>query len=128
MRLTESQFAALKRGERPKREPRGRRWEDMLAAQLDEAGIAFEREYRFVLDRRFRFDFRIGLDLAVEIEGGVHGLKRQFRSDLDKHALALLYGWRVLRVSPEQVRSGAALGLVERLLQPSATRLPQPSA
>lgn len=116
LRLSPTQFAALQRGERPKRERRGKRTEDMLAAQLAAAGIAFEREYRFDLDRRFRFDFRIGVDFAVEIEGGVHGLKRQFRSDLGKHALALLHGWRVLRVSPEQVRTGEALALIERLL------------
>lgn len=120
MRLTETQYAALKRGERPKRERRGKRTEDMLAAQLQAAGIGHQREYRFALGRRYRFDFRIHIteveELAVEIDGGVHGLKRQFRSDLDKHALALLYGFRVLRVSPEQVRNGKALALIERLL------------
>jgi len=116
LRLSPTQFAALQRGERPKRERRGKRTEDMLAAQLAGAGIGFAREARFVLDRRYRFDFVVGPDLAVEIEGGVHGLKHQFRSDLGKHALALLHGWRVLRVSPEQVRSGYALFLIKRLV------------
>jgi len=121
LRLSPTQFAALQRGERPRRERRGARTEELLASQLRAAGIGFSREHRFVPNRRFRFDFRIAVDLAVEIEGGVHGLKRQFRSDLDKHHLALLHGWRVLRVSPEQVRSGEALRLI-RLLQPSACR------
>lgn len=118
MRLTETQFAALARGERPRPERRGKRTEDSLAAQLQHAGIAFEREYRFALDRRYRFDFRITEveDLAVEIDGGCHTVRARFASDLDKHALALLYGFRVLRVSPEQVRSGEALALIERLL------------
>jgi very-short-patch-repair endonuclease len=93
----------------------------MLAAQLAAAGIGFEREFHFVPTRRYRFDFRIGVDLAVEIEGGVHGLKRQFRSDLSKHSLALLHGWRVLRVSPEQVRTGEAVKLII-LLQAGACR------
>lgn len=127
LRLSPSQHAALTRGERPRPERRGKRTEDALAAQLQAAGIGFEREYRFAVTRRYRFDFRVGIDLAVEIEGGVHGLKRQFRSDLSKHALALLHGWRVLRVSPEQVRTGEALKLIG-LLQPSATRPLHPSA
>lgn len=122
MRLSPDQHRALVSGASIAREPHGRRWEVMLAAQLEGAGIAFEREYRFVPARRFRFDFRIGTDLAVEIDGAVHRIRARFASDIDKQQLALLHGWRVLRVSPMQVRSGAALRLI-LLLQPSAKAL-----
>jgi very-short-patch-repair endonuclease len=127
MRLSSTQHAALVSGARIAKEPRGRRWEDMLAMQLDEAGIAYVREYQFVPARRFRFDFRVGLDLAVEIDGAVHRIKGRFHSDIDKHQLALLHGFRVLRVSPMQVRSGSALNLI-RLLQLSGRHHLQASA
>lgn len=118
LRLSPAQHAALARGERPRPERRGKRTEALLAAQLAQADVGFEREYRFALDRRYRFDFRITdvEDLAVEIDGGCHTVRARFASDLDKHALAMLYGFRVLRVSPEQVRNGKALALIERLI------------
>ena len=93
MRLTEEQYQALaarmrevsgRQGageDRPKagsrqlqqrnltRRLRGKKWEAMFALQLDLSGIHYEREYRFVPDRRFRFDFRItdAHQVAVEI-------------------------------------------------------------
>lgn len=115
LRLSASQHAAVVSGAKIAKEPRGRRWEDMLAAQLDQAGIDYDREFRFDATRRFRFDFLIGEDLAVEIDGGVHRIKARFAGDLDKHQLAMVFGFRVLRVSPAQVRSGRALNLINLL-------------
>lgn len=43
--------------------------------------------------------------LAVEIDGHVHRIKKQFESDCEKFAMALIMGWTVLHVTGKNVRS-----------------------
>lgn len=80
----------------------------------------FEREYRFDSERRFRFDFAWPfLKLAVEVEGGVFSAGAHSRPlgiirDMEKGNLAVLLGWSVLRFTPAQIKSGAAIALVKR--------------
>ena len=65
-----------------------------------------EREYRFMPERRFRFDFAWpwpAVLLAVEIEGGIwsggrHVRGQGFVNDADKYLHALEAGWTVIRV------------------------------
>jgi very-short-patch-repair endonuclease len=96
----------------------GRRWEIELAAQLDDAGLTgYRREYRFLEDRRFRFDFAwVPLHFAVEVDGAVHRIKKRYQGDQEKGQLALLGSWRVLHVTPLQVRNGEAISLVKKLI------------
>jgi len=60
-------------------------------------------EYRFLPDRRFRFDFAYPEKrLAIEYEGGIfsygrHIQGRGYERDCEKYNLAQLAGWRVLR-------------------------------
>lgn len=123
LRLTKFEFDALKRRKDwtakkiDKFVNAGRRWEVELAAQLDAAGLVYEREYRFKPDRRFRFDFAFpAAQLAVEVDGAVHRIKSRFASDREKSNLSMLLGWRVLHVTPAQVRNGEALALTQRLM------------
>lgn len=82
-------------------------------------------EHRFHPVRRWRFDWSFVTEkLAVEVEGGVflkaggrHTRGAGFRKDTEKYAEALILGWRVLRVLPEQITSGQALNWVERILR-----------
>lgn len=86
-----------------------------LRARLADAGL-----------RDWRFDFAWPAErLAVEVEGGVgHAVVRSatgkqitghhvhaqgYEDDCEKYAIALLFGWRVLRVTPKQIKSGRAL-------------------
>lgn len=129
LRLTEAEYAAIKarlggaeRGNR-RGHPvltgpnKGKKWEDLFAWQLDREMIPYEREYRFLADRKFRFDFAlVPVKIAVEIDGGVHRIKQRWTTDREKGNLALLTGWRVLHVDAVQVRSGGALMLLKRLL------------
>jgi len=55
--------------------------------------------------------------IAVEVDGVVHRIKAQFQRDREKHNLALIAGWRVLHVSPDDVRSGKALFVLDCLLR-----------
>lgn len=59
--------------------------------------------------------------LAVEIEGGYaiggrHTSVKGFLGDLEKYAVLTCLGWRLLRVTPRDVRSGMALTWVQRAL------------
>ncbi len=80
-------------------------------------------EVRFHPTRRWRFDWAfLEHKLAVEQEGGVfiggrHSRGAGFEADLVKYAEAMCLGWKILRVTPGQVRDGRALGYLERLLR-----------
>jgi very-short-patch-repair endonuclease len=81
-----------------------------------------EREVRFHPQRRWRFDLAYrDRKLAIEIEGAVWVQGRHTRgsgyvADLEKYSEAAILGWRILRCTPQQVASGAALALVQRAL------------
>lgn len=88
-----------------------------LEFQLKAAKIEYEREYRFDLVRRWRFDFKI-LDtyrekLAVEVEGGAFngGHRRGINAnkDCEKSNAAVMAGWKVLRFTPYMVETGEAI-------------------
>ena len=72
--------------------------------------------------RKWRFDFAWPADqLALEVEGGIwtggrHTRGAGFLRDCEKYNTAAVMGWSVLRVTPEQVSSGAALKWVESWL------------
>jgi hypothetical protein len=69
-----------------------------------------EREYRFDLDRKWRFDFAHPASMtAIELEGGVwtggaHNRGRHFLSDCEKYNTAALLGWTVFRLGTGMVR------------------------
>lgn len=97
--------------------------EDTLAKQIHLAGLpAPVREYRFLLARKYRFDFAWPLlRIAVEVEGGVWNQGRHlrpagFEADAEKYAEAVLDGWRVLRVTGDMVKDGRAVNYVYRIL------------
>lgn len=98
----------------------GSQAELLLSVQLEQAGIHHQREYPFIPGRRFRADFCI-FDvrwdeplLLVEVEGGVwsggeHVRGRGFEAGCEKQALAVIAGYRYLRVTSAQVEDGRAL-------------------
>lgn len=93
-----------------------------FALQCKALGIKPEREYRFHPTRRWRFDFALVSDkIAIEIEGGIytqgrHTRGKGFEADCEKYAEAVLLGWRVLRFSTGQVKSGVAISYLEKLM------------
>ncbi len=64
-------------------------------------------EYRFLPDRKWRFDFAYPeKKIAVEIEGGVYSGGRHtrgsgFTEDTRKYNRAVMEGWKVLRYTAE---------------------------
>lgn len=99
--------------------------EDELAFQLDVSGIQYEREYKAIPDRRFRYDFYInwgcGGKLLCEIQGGVyqynpsHTSAKNIRRDCEKVNLAIIHGYRVLLFTSDMVQNGEALQMIEKV-------------
>lgn len=87
-----------------------------------------EREYRFHTKRRWRFDLAYPVKrLAIEIEGGIymqtstgrskgHANPKRFEQDCEKYNEAICAGWRVIRVTADQIRDGSAIDWLRRLM------------
>jgi len=79
-------------------------------------------EYRFHPTRKWRFDIAwVDRKLAVEVDGGVyvqggHTRGKAYEGDREKDAEAMLLGWRILRVTPNLIRSGDALRWIRGML------------
>lgn len=95
---------------------------DELALHLKGARIAHQREYRFHPVRKWLFDFAMPEKLvAVECQGGVyiggrHATGTGITKDCEKFSVAASMGWRVMPVTPAQIRSGEALQWIEAAL------------
>ena len=109
--------------------------EDAMAEILDELGIRYIRQAKYIPMRRLRADFHLsGTNILIEIVGGVFPFKRT-RKDGSEVVLAGAHGsiegikadnmrlneatladYRVLRFLPQDVKDGRARELLERLL------------
>lgn len=107
---------------------------EMLGAAngLPDGAIA---EFRFHKKRRWRFDWAWpSARVALEIEGGLFGRGKKCpvcgrrkvaghssiertKTDLEKYNQAVLLGWRVLRVTPQQFKTGEAGRLVRLAIE-----------
>lgn len=73
--------------------------------------------------RKWALDFAfVPEKVACEVDGGGwqrgrHHRPDGFRKDCEKLNTALCAGWLVLRVTPEQVKSGEAVGWIEQALE-----------
>ena len=79
-----------------------------------------EREYRFHQTRLWRCDFAWPEHRwALEVEGGIwtngaHTRGKHFESDCAKYAELALAGYRLLRVTGDQIRRGEAIEWLRR--------------
>ena len=82
-----------------------------------------ETEYKFHPKRKWRFDLAWPVHmLAVEVEGGVwrggrHTTGKGFTDDCEKLNEAIILGWRVLRVTGDQIDDGSAIDWLRRALE-----------
>lgn len=73
-----------------------------------QTGLAWMAEHRFCDGRKWRFDFAcLEIATAIEIDGGVWTQGRHSRgtgqvADMEKLNTAQLFGWIVLRYTPQQ--------------------------
>ena len=96
--------------------------ESLLAMQLKALKIEFEQEFKFHAKRKWRADFHItGKKLLVEVEGGIwsggrHTRGKGYLGDMEKYNAATVMGYRVIRFSTEQVKSGLAIEQIEKMV------------
>lgn len=86
--------------------------EKIVAMVASEVGLSEPvAEYRFHPTRRWRADFAFLRErILLEIEGGAwtygrHTRPRGFLNDMEKYNEAVLNGWLLLRVTPQQVKA-----------------------
>ena len=87
--------------------------------QLEQAGLTecCFREYYAINGRDFRLDFAFpSKKVGIEVQGAVHRIKGRHRADIEKRALHLLSGWRVLEVGGAEIKSGVAISWIKQLL------------
>jgi very-short-patch-repair endonuclease len=97
--------------------------EELLAFHLFAIGIKnFEREFKFCETRRWRSDFAfVNEKLLVECEGGIwingaHSRGKHFISDCEKYNNATLLGYRLLRFTEREIKSGEAAKFIYQVL------------
>lgn len=95
-------------------------WEDFFELQLQEHGVPTpQKEYKFLKNRRFRFDFAWPeFKFACEVDGAVYQRGRHtsgagYTKDCEKFALAAIEGYRVIRVTTGQVNKGQAIQWIQ---------------
>ena len=102
--------------------PAGSEWEELFLLHLKADRLSPVREHQFHDSRKWRFDFAFPAEkLAVEIEGGIYSGGRHttgngFKADCEKYNEAVLQGWRILRFTPDAVKSGRAIEVTKRVL------------
>ncbi|MDX3913736.1 MAG: hypothetical protein QHC79_09370 [Pseudosphingobacterium sp.] len=80
-------------------------------------------EYRFDLERRWRFDYAIpSHKIAIEVEGGVwtngrHTKGKGYIRDMEKYNRANALGWRLIRVVPDELVTGSTLDKIKDYLE-----------
>lgn len=83
---------------------------DKICEALRILGIDHVTEYRFLHDRRFRFDIAIpDKKIAIEFEGGIYSKGRHTRGkgyagDAKKYNLATMHGWKLLRYTSDDTK------------------------
>lgn len=81
-------------------------------------GVDVEQEYQFHPRRKWRFDYAIPAHkIAIEVEGGAwidgrHNRAAGFIKDMEKYNNAAIMGWRLLRVTPQQLLTSQTLQMV----------------
>ena len=131
IKLTASQ--ARKLGLAKKRKPKAAKADDhgLFLAACKAHGLPKPvPEHKFHPKRKWRFDFAWPghyfsgyYSVALEIEGvgkggeaGRHQRIGGWLKDMEKYNEAILLGWKLLRVTTDQVKSGEAFSLVKRAL------------
>lgn len=110
-------FAPHKAEKAPKKPGKVSPLERLMEFQILTAGLPKPaREHQFFSDRQWRFDFAFpSILLALEVEGGSwmakggHTTGKGFEEDCEKYSVAAVLGWRVIRATGKQVKSGQAL-------------------
>ena len=79
-------------------------------------------EYKFVSDRKWRFDYAWPeVKAALEVEGGAYTAGRHTRgkgfiADMEKYNRGVIEGWRIVRCTPDTLRTAKTVDMIRELL------------
>lgn len=98
--------------------PEESKLERRMSQQIEDAKLPVPRRNHFpILGRDFELDFSWpDRKLAVEVQGMPHRIKGKFKADIEKRALCLLAGWKVLEVDGASIKDGRAIEWLKELL------------
>lgn len=84
--------------------------------------ITIRKEYRFNLERKWRFDYAIPDHMiAIEVEGGAftggrHTRGAGFVADMEKYNSAASLGWTLIRRTPDQLLTEKTIQLIQAVI------------
>ena len=105
-----------KRAQKPRKQPKTDIFTSICKSDLK---IEVVKEYKFHPTRKWRFDFAIpAYKIAIEVEGGVwtggrHTRPQGFLGDIEKYNAGTLLGWRIFRVTPDELYSNKTFNLLK---------------
>lgn len=113
--MTTEEFRALQKQSPLERE---------LQSQLDRAGIAFETQYKFSPERKWRSDFFLRhYGILLEVDGGVwvkgesgHNSGSGITRGYERANEAQILGYKILRFEGNAIKSGAAMQTILRAI------------
>ena len=86
-------------------------------------GVEVVKEFKFHLSRKWRYDYAIiESKIAIEVEGGVwsggrHTTGKGFSGDMEKYNAGTLLGWRIFRVTPENLLKTSTFEMIKEALK-----------
>lgn len=99
---------------------------EIVVAYFKECGLPEpELEWKFHPDRKWRFDFAWPFTpqgVALEVEGGIyirkgHATISGIKRDMEKYNAAACLGWRVLRVTPDNLCMQETIDMVKTCMK-----------
>lgn len=99
--------------------------ERSLAAQLEKAGLSFERQFRFCPTRKWKADFLLlHYRILVEVDGGVwsrgksgHNSGTGIAAGYERANEAQILDYKILRFEGNAIKSGEAIRTILRACQ-----------
>jgi hypothetical protein len=85
-------------------------------------GVECVKEFQFHPERKWRFDYAIPAHkIALEVEGGVwtggrHTRSKGFLGDMEKYNAGTLAGWRIFRVTPDELYKSKTINLIKQAI------------
>lgn len=90
-----------------------------------ELGLVVVPELQFHHERKWRFDYAIpDHKIAIEVEGGIwmkgggaHSRPKNILRDMTKYNEATALGWKLIRVTPQQLNKRYTINQIRKLLK-----------
>lgn len=115
----------VKKARKSKNPPKATDCRFFILLLRQELGVEAVEEHLFHPVRKWRFDLAIlSHKIAIEIEGGIwiegggaHSHPANIIRDIEKYNAAVLHGWRLIRVVPEDLTKTKTMKMIKKLIE-----------